>query len=212
MKRVGAFFDTSAGAHGHSWEPVDPQSGMPQSESAAPVRLALEAVYDQHFDFVWRSLHRLGVPPEAVDDAVQDVFLVVHRRLAAFEQRSALRTWLFGIALRVAQEHARRRRKYGPTQEFGAELADQHAPDPLEQAARSEAKELLYALLAELDEQKRTVFILADIEGMSLPEIADGLGVNANTLASRLRAARKDFDAALVRHRARSAFPRSGNE
>lgn len=186
---------------------------MPRSESAAPVRpLALDAIYDEHFDFVWRSLHRLGVPTEAVDDAVQDVFLVVHRRLADFEQRSALRTWLFGIALRVAQEHARRRRKYGPTQEVGSELADQHAPDPLEQAVRSEAKELLYALLAELDVQKRTVFILADVEGMSLPEIAAGLGVNANTLASRLRAARKSFDAALVRHRARGAFPRSSNE
>jgi RNA polymerase sigma-70 factor (ECF subfamily) len=185
---------------------------MAESGPAAPVSLALDAVYDAHFDFVWRSLLRLGVPLEAVDDAVQDVFLVAHRRLSEFEQRSAIRTWLFGIALRVAQEHARRRRKHGAPREVDAELPDERAPDPLEQAARSEAKSLLYALLAQLDEQKRTAFILSEIEGMSVPEIAAGLGVNVNTLTSRLRAARKQFEAALARHRVKSTFPRRSDE
>ncbi|HEY3493589.1 MAG TPA: RNA polymerase sigma factor [Polyangiaceae bacterium] len=191
---------------------MDQSQGMPLSGSAAPAHLELDAVYDAHFEFVWRSLLRLGVPPDAIDDAVQDVFLVVHRRLVEFEQRSALKTWLFGIALRVAREHARRRRRHGPPQEDGAEIEDEDAPDPLEQVVRSEARDLLYALIAELDEEKRTVFVLADIEGMSMREISDGLGVNANTLTSRLRAARKQFEAALARHRARGTTSGAANE
>ena len=191
---------------------MDQSQGMPLSGCAAPAHLELGAVYDAHFEFVWRSLLRLGVPPDAIDDAVQDVFLVVHRRLVEFEQRSALKTWLFGIALRVAREHARRRRRHGPPQEDGAEIEDEDAPDPLEQVVRSEARDLLYALIAELDEEKRTVFVLADIEGMNMREISAGLGVNANTLTSRLRAARKQFEAALARHRARSTNSGAANE
>ena len=179
---------------------------MPQSRSAQPVSLSLDAIYDEHFNFVWRSLHRLGVPPDGVDDALQEVFLAVHRRLADFEHRSTLRTWLFGIALRVARDHARKRQKHGALRELDPEIEDESAASPLENAARSEARDLLYSLLAELEEDKRAAFILADIEGMSVPEIATGLGVNVNTLTSRLRVARREFEAALARHRARSAF------
>lgn len=169
--------------------------------------LTLDAIYDEHFNFVWRSLHRLGVPADALDDALQEVFLAVHRRLADFEHRSTLRTWLFGIALRVARDHARKRQKHAGSRELDAEIEDENAASPLENAARSEARDLLYTLLAGLDEDKRAAFILAEIEGMSVPEIATGLGVNVNTLTSRLRAARSEFEAALARHRARSAFP-----
>lgn len=206
MTRSWSLFLTRAAVSHHSSEPVNRAHALPQSESATPAGLVLAAIYDEHFDFLWRSLLRLGVSSETIDDAVQDVFLVVHRRLPEFEQRSAIRTWLFGIALRVAREHARRRRKHGAPREAAPELEDELAPNPLDQLVRSEAKDLLYALVAELDEQKRTVFVLAEIEGMSVPEIAAGLGENVNTLMSRLRAARKQFEAALARHRARAAF------
>src|SRR5687767_4756436 len=74
--------------------------------AGSPPRTADE-IYERYFDFVWRNVRRMGVPAEAVDDAVQDVFLVVHRRLAEFEGRSAMETWLFGILMRVARDHRR---------------------------------------------------------------------------------------------------------
>lgn len=197
---------TTGGEVRHSHREVD-RSGTALEPSGA-ARPDLGAIYDEHLDFVWRSLLRLGVAPGAVEDAVQDVFLVVHRQLGGFQGRSTLRTWLFGIALRVAREHRRRGKKHGPPSEPCDEQVDERAPDPAEAAALGEARALLHALLLQLTEERRAVFILSEIEGMTAPEIAAGLDVNVNTLASRLRAARKDFDAALARHRARSAFGR----
>src|SRR3954470_18698677 len=83
---------------------------------ALPVgeQLTVTAVYEAHVDFVWRGFRRLGVPASRLDDAVQDVFLVVHRRLDSFEVRSSVKTWLFGIALRVARDHHRSRRRKEP--------------------------------------------------------------------------------------------------
>src|SRR5262245_22373561 len=78
------------------------------SDPASPVVVPeFEELYEAHFDFVWRSLRRLGVPHPGLDDAVQEVFIVVHRRLGAFEGRSTLKTWLFGIAVHVAQKAGR---------------------------------------------------------------------------------------------------------
>lgn len=162
----------------------------------------LAAIYDEYFDFVWRSLRRLGVAAGLLEDALQDVFLVVHRRLAEFEQRSSLKTWLFGICLRVASDYGRRGRGRPLGAELG-DLADPHAPDPLEQAARSEAVAFLDRQLDALDPDKRAVFILGELEGMSCPEIAEAVGANVNTVMSRLKAARALFEAAVRRHQAR---------
>lgn len=164
--------------------------------------LELEAIYDEFFDFVWRSLRRLGVRPGQLDDALQDVFLVVHRRLGDFEQRSTIKTWLFGICLRVAGDYARRARTHGRPSELDDSLPDPRAPDPLEAAARGEAVQFLDQQLAELDADKRAVFILAELEGMSCPEIAQAVGANVNTVMSRLKAARAKFEAAVRRRQA----------
>ncbi len=161
-----------------------------------------DAVYEDHFDFVWRCLRRMGVPEPGVDDAVQDVFVVVHRRLAAFDGVS-LRGWLFGVALNVAREHRRRAQRRGHHEELREALEDPSA-DPHEALARSEALRLLDRLLDALTEDRRAVFILVEYEGMSAPEVAAALGVNVNTVSSRLRAARRDFEGALSRHRSRS--------
>ena len=207
MIRALSLLFTRNGASAHSWKRVERIAVEPPALASQPAaKLELEAIYDEHLDFVWRSLHRLGVPPVALDDAAQEVFLVVHRKIADFEGRSSLRTWLFGIAMHVARDQARRARKHGPPLEVPPELPDENALDPLEQAERREQRDLLYALLAELDEDKRVVFILAEIEGMSAVEIAEGLGVNPNTVASRVRIARQKFEAALRRFRAREAF------
>jgi RNA polymerase sigma-70 factor, ECF subfamily len=160
--------------------------------------LEFDAVYDQHADFVWRSLRRLGVLEPSLDDALQDVFLVVHRRLHEFEPRSPLKAWLFAIVCRVARDHRRLIRRKGGLDELPAGLPDR-APGPAEQLEKLEALRLVDAVLEELDDDKREVFILVEIEELSAPEIAEALDLNLNTVYSRLRAARREFERALAR-------------
>jgi RNA polymerase sigma-70 factor, ECF subfamily len=153
-------------------------------------------VYDQYFDFAWANLRRLGIPAAHLEDAVQELFIVVHRRLAEFAGRSSLKTWLAGIAWRIASEYRRHESRKGGGEPLPENLA---APgrDPLGAAVHAEALRQLDALLGELDEDKRVVFVLAELEQMSVPEIAEILAVNVNTVYSRLRAARMTFDEVL---------------
>jgi RNA polymerase sigma-70 factor (ECF subfamily) len=166
--------------------------------------LRLEQIYEHHFDFVWRSARRMGVADAAVDDVVQEVFVVAHRRLADFEGRSSVKTWLFGILLRVVSDYRRTLRRKGGL----APLPEALAADggcPQANTEHREKLRLLHALLDTLDDDKRAVFVLAELEQMTAPEIVEALGVNLNTVYSRLRAARRGFDEALRRHRAREA-------
>ncbi len=159
------------------------------------------AVYTEFFRAMWRTLRRLGVEHAQLDDAVQDVFLVVHRRLPEFDGRS-LRGWLYAIAVRVASDHRR-----GATQRRTVPLPEtlvDPRPDPARASELEEEVRLLHELLGELDEPKRTVFVLGELEELSVPEIAEVLAENQNTVSSRLRAARARFDEAFRRHRARS--------
>jgi RNA polymerase sigma-70 factor (ECF subfamily) len=165
--------------------------------------LSLESVYRAHFKPTWRLLRRLGVPPHQLDDAAQDVFLIVHRKLGDFDPRAPLRSWIYAIALRVAKEHRRRAaRSHGQSP---ADVLADEAPGPAQLSEVQESVRLLHLLLAELDDKKRTVFVLAELEQLSTPEIALVLEENENTVYSRLRSARKAFEAALARQRAREA-------
>jgi RNA polymerase sigma-70 factor, ECF subfamily len=178
-----------------------------EPETAGPAGVApaaFAAIYDQHVAFVWRSLRRLGVPPSAVDDAVQEVFLVVHCRIGDFEHRSSLKTWIFGIALHVARAQ-RRRTQRRQTEQLPDDVPDSK-PGPHESTAQAQAVEILYGLLDELEDEKRAVFVLVELEQMKVSEAARALGVNQNTLYSRLRAAREQFEAALSRHRSRDTW------
>jgi RNA polymerase sigma-70 factor (ECF subfamily) len=162
-----------------------------------------ETVYAENAQFVWRTLARLGVPESALADATQEVFLVAYRRLGDFEGRSSIRTWLFGIAMRVAS-HSGRQARRRPTEPLTDTLPaeHEHGEAPFEQAARSEAVKALYALLATLSPAQRAVFVLVELEQMSVPEAAEAIGANLNTVTSRLRVARQNFAAALRRYRA----------
>jgi RNA polymerase sigma-70 factor (ECF subfamily) len=166
-----------------------------------PVPLDLAAIYDQYAPFVWRSLRLLGVAPASLDDAVQEVFLVAHRRLAEFEGRSSIRTWLYAIARRVAGNLRRGVDRRGALEPIGEDLVDPGAHDPRELATRAEAGRLLAELVAGLVDDQRDVFLLVEIEEMSVPEVADALGINLNTCYSRLRAARAAFERELQRRR-----------
>jgi RNA polymerase sigma-70 factor (ECF subfamily) len=167
------------------------------SEVAAP---DFHDTYHEHFDFVWLSLRRLGVAPELLDDATQDVFVVVCRKLPEFQHRSQLKTWLFAIAIRVARGYRRRR----PTHSL-AHPEEVPSPDasPYDSVEEAEAQRLVSQFLSNLDEERRIVFIMAEIEQIPLPEIAQVLGWNLNTTYSRLRLGRADFNAQVQRHAAR---------
>src|SRR5687768_11878901 len=123
-------------------------------------------VYAEHFRGIWRTLRRLGVTPAQLDDAAQDVFVVVHRRLPEFDGRS-LRGWLYAIAVRVASDY-RRGARHGRSQPLDGSLADP-APDPGRASELHESVRLLHALLGELSEPKRTVFVLSELEELSVP-------------------------------------------
>src|SRR5512145_160141 len=142
-----------------------------QELDLAPIHRAppFEAVYAAEFDFAWRSLRRLGVPPSLLEDAAQDLFVVVNRQLAGFEGRSSIRTWIFSIAIRVAKECRRRHFRQLDTVPIDPPCAPLPPHDLLE---RSEAVVLLDRLLGTLDEDKRAIFILAELEQMSVPQIA----------------------------------------
>ncbi len=165
---------------------------------------SFDEVYEAHFDFVWRSARRLGVPAASVDDAVQDVFVVVHRRGDTFEGRSSVRTWLFGIVAHVARAH-RRRRVLDSAADPDA-LIDPAARSPQAQAEAAEAMRTLYEVLDTLDDDRREVLVLVDLEEMTAPEAADALGLKLNTVYSRLRAARRDFDSEVARRAARDGW------
>jgi len=157
---------------------------------------------------VWRSACRLGAPESNVDDVVQEVFVIVHRRLPDFEGRSSLKTWLFGIVHNVvrAQRRALSAREPHPadaSRRTDPETLTDPAPSPYEALSKLEATRVVDRLLEALDDDKRAVFVLAELEQMSVPDIAAALGIPLNTAYSRLRLARHDFATAAARHRAR---------
>ncbi|MFO0588281.1 MAG: sigma-70 family RNA polymerase sigma factor [Polyangiaceae bacterium] len=179
-------------------------SGRARRSASVP---SFEDVYDEHAEMVWRSLRRLGVPEASVDDALQEVFLVVHRRLHEFEGRSSLKTWLFGVVLGVAKNQRRSVRRRAPEGVLASEVDDE-MPSPSNRtpegnAQSAEAVRTLHALLDELDEDKRQVFVMADLEEMTAPEIAAALKLNVNTVYARIRAARLGFEQAVARFRSK---------
>lgn len=150
--------------------------------------ITFDAVYEREFDYVWRSCGRLGVPEADLADAVHDVFLVLHRRWADVDQTRPLRPWLFGIARRVAAGIGRKRREVLDEVDAQAEPVDP-------------ARQLLWAALALLDDDRRLAVILHDLEGHSAPEVAAMLELSVNTVYSRLRLARADLAAAVAKLR-----------
>lgn len=162
--------------------------------SAAP-REAFDALYRRELGFVWRMLRYHGVPEATIEDAVQDVFVVVHRRWADWDHGSP-RSWLFGIVRRVAA--AQRRSASRHQRRILAAASPESTPAFDDAAASRRELEQLQHALAQLDEKLATVFVLAEIEGMTGPEIAELLGAKLNTVYWRLRTARAEITAAMV--------------
>lgn len=159
------------------------------------------ALYDEHVDYIWRLLTRLGVHRDAVEDAVQDVFLTVHRRRSEFRHASSLRTWLGGIAVHVARDHRRNTSRHQRRTELVDREHQRETKSPHESAENAQALKLALQLLEELDDDQRTVFVLTEFEELSAQEIAEMTDTNSNTVSSRLRLARKHFNELVVAYR-----------
>ena len=162
--------------------------------------MSFDELYDEHFDFVWRSLRRLGVAPSDLQDVAQEVFLVVHRRLAYFEGRSKVTTWLFSICLHAARD--RRRRAHVVHELVDSTLDERlidHRADACSLLERRDDLELFEAALASMDLEQRAVFTLFELEGIRGPELAEALEIPLSTAYSRLRLAREAFRRAVAR-------------
>jgi RNA polymerase sigma-70 factor (ECF subfamily) len=210
---------TTSPPSGHGNDPDAPIPALtatadtvPELASAAPPALpSFQTVYREYFGFAWRTAAALGVPASALDDVTQEIFLIVHQRLPTFELRSSLKTWISGIVLNVVRHRRRSTLRKSPheldrREPPALDAIQSPLEDPHTAAERAEGSALLRRLLAELDDERREVLVLAELEQLSVPEIAGTLGIKINTAYSRLRLARADFDDALRRHRARRSW------
>ena len=190
--------------------PADPQTQVVNSESvppALPPRTHLapnfRALFLEHGSYVASSLRRLGVRENDVEDVTHDVFLAVYRHLDDYDPQRPIKPWLFGFAAKIALGH-RRRKSY--THEVIA--ADIEAVDPApaadEEVAKSQSRSLVLAALRAVAEERRPVFVMHDIDAISMPDITTALRIPLNTGYSRLRLARAEFAAAVQRLRVRS--------
>ncbi len=166
---------------------------------------SFESIYRAHAGFVFQVLVRLGVSRSDAEDVCQEVFAIVHAKLASFAGRSALRTWIYGIAFRAASEHRRRawvRRERPMDVDPGVDDGT-----PLEKLAAKQARAVLERILASLDDEKRSVFVFYEIEQLPMSEVAEIVGCPLQTAYSRLHAARDSVQDAIVRLRAKEGRP-----
>lgn len=186
----------------HGWD------GSPTAPARSSTRLvvadrerAFRALYEAHSSFVWRNLRRLGVSDADVEDKMQEVFVVAHRRFEEFVDRGhGPRAWLFQIALRVASD-ARRHRRRHPVDPDGGVAQERQSIEAPQTAAmdKKQALGLLDRALAAIDMGRRAVLVLHEIEQMTAPEIAKTLDIPLNTVYSRLRVARLELEQELKR-------------
>lgn len=162
--------------------------------------LDVSLIHHQHADFVWRTLQRLGVRDQDIEDVLQEVFVVVHRRLGSFDGSSRMTTWLFGICMRSAAAYHRRafRRRERPVAEV-PERATPYDDNPERVASARQARERLRDVLDRMDLDKRAIFVMFEIDEVPCEAIAEMLSIPIGTVYSRLHAARKEFAKALER-------------
>jgi RNA polymerase sigma-70 factor, ECF subfamily len=157
-------------------------------------------VFEGHSQYVWNSLRRLGVHEADLEDLTHDVLITVYKRLADYDPARPLRPWLFGIAMRVAARYRQLARHRREVYDDSIEPVDE-APSVTDRMESREASELVIAALDTLGLDRKAVFVLHDIDGCAMPEIAATLDIPLNTAYSRLRLARVDFKRAVQRLR-----------
>jgi RNA polymerase sigma-70 factor, ECF subfamily len=165
------------------------QSGAVEGSERDRVRQLI----DEHYAFIWRLLARLGIRSDDVDDATQQVFMVLLTRERLKIEPGSERAFLFGIAVRVAREQRRRNKKAEAHSSADFDSMQHPGLDLEALADQQRARELLDRLVHEIPEELRMIFILFEIEGLPAIEVAALLDIPAGTVASRLRRARQHF-------------------
>ena len=161
----------------------------------------IRALYEEHVEYVWTALRRLGVAPSDSEDLTHEVFLRVLRDWDRFDQSRAVRPWLFGIAHHVAVDFFRRQQHPAAASEqlSGDLVSERPAPDS--EVARAQERQVLESILLSMDIDLRAVLVMHELFGHTAPEIAAALAIPMNTVYSRLRLARGDFDSRVRRRR-----------
>jgi RNA polymerase sigma-70 factor (ECF subfamily) len=181
---------------------LDPSHPVPPTPSGPRLRVDLSAIFDEHFDYVWNTLSRLGVRTSDLEDLAHEVFLKVHARLDDYDVDRPIRPWLFGFAYRVAADHRRLARHR--VEVFGSPVEPVDPVRPADETVEaSEERELVAAALDTVALDRRAVLLLHDAEEVPIPAIARELGIPVNTAYSRLRIARTELAAAVTMLRKR---------
>jgi RNA polymerase sigma-70 factor (ECF subfamily) len=172
----------------------------PTLEVAGEAPPDLRRLFVAHGGYVANSLRRLGIAHEDVEDVLHEVFLQVHRHLHEYDPARPARPWLFAFAFRTAAGHRRRAHRVRERPGVGAEAVDP-APRPDEQVAAAQDRKLVLDALEDLPIERRAVFVLVEIDGVSTQDVAVALSIPLNTVYSRLRVARQEFADAVRRRR-----------
>ncbi len=178
------------------------RASPPDAEEASRVAAAsipFSKFYRENFPFVWRSACHLAGGAAQADDVVQEVFVVALRRIAEFDGHVPPRAWLFGIMRNIINNQRRASTRRNIRDSVDLEVLPDADVDPQLAAERAQSLEVLDAFLAELDDAKREVFVLAELEQMTAPEIHQATGLPHTTIYARLRDAREAFRAMLKR-------------
>ena len=162
-----------------------------ESNSEVP---SFEVLYQEHRRVVIGAVRMIVGPHDELEDICQNAFIEIYRSLPRFQGRSSITTWMYGVAMRVALQYRRKlgRSRWLKLVKDDLGLEGQSAPHPVPRLESREALRELDSLLTGLSEAKRVVFVLSDIQGCTNVEIAEILGINANTVRSRLHSARQE--------------------
>lgn len=157
-----------------------------------------DQVYKETFKFVWNIIKNHGVHESAIDDLVQEVFIAVHRQLPTFEGKCAIKTWVYSIAYNYISNYRRTKKRKGMGRAINSDVMD---PNDLIDTGlnqfgiykQAEAKKILNSLISQMDKEKAEVFVLHELEEMSSSEISEITKINENTVYSRIRSGRMQF-------------------
>jgi RNA polymerase sigma-70 factor (ECF subfamily) len=168
---------------------AEPMAAIETALPSVLPRLETASLFREHGPYVWRVLRRLGVAENDVADVCQEIFVIVHRKLGEFEGRSSIRTWIYGICVRASADH--RKRAHHRKELLTDDPPEQTSNDtPDRSIAMREARALLDGILDRLDDEKRAVFVLYEIEQLPMNEVVSAIGCPLQTGYSRLHAAR----------------------
>jgi RNA polymerase sigma-70 factor (ECF subfamily) len=172
--------------------------GTQSKETAAVIRPDFRDLYRDHCGYVWNSLRRLGVREADIEDVAHEVFLSVYKRFADYDPVRPIKPWLFGFAYRTASDYRARPQHRREVAEDDMDHVDER-PRADEQIEAVERRALVAQALGKIELDRRAVFVMHEIDGVKIPEVADALGIPLNTAYSRLRLAREEFADAVKR-------------